>query len=72
MPDIQFPVKQLAQITCVSQRTLNMALSELLSAGTISATGTTKDRAYFYDSSKKVEKKKPSPKEFIDEENSLI
>lgn len=72
MPDIQFPVKQLAQITCVSQRTLNMALSELLSAGTISAIGTTKDRAYFYDSSKKVEKKKPSPKEFIDEENSLI
>lgn len=72
MPDVQFAVKQLAQIAGTSQRTLNTALSELLSVGAISACGTTKNRAYFFDTSVKPKKKKAKEKEFIDEENSLI
>lgn len=72
MPDVQFAVKQLAQIAGTSQRTLNTALSELLSVGAISACGTTKNRAYFFDPSVKPQKKKAKKKEFIDEDKSLI
>lgn len=72
MPDVQFAVKQLAQIAGTSQRTLNTALSELLAVGAISACGTTKNRAYFFDPSVKSKKKKAKEKEFIDEDNSLI
>ena len=70
VPDVGFASKSLKLMACCSERTVNNALSELITDGVIKAKGSTKDRVYFYNTSQKP--KKPVEKKYNKEAEDLI
>lgn len=66
MPEVGFTAKSLKCLANYSVRTANTALSELLADGVIRATGTTKDRTYYFNTEKPAPKK-PEEKKFQEE-----